>query len=231
MRIGARDVFFVEAENAFGTRSAPIFIVPPTTTPKAPTLRVQHQGVRDFLIVTVSASAPLTSTPILYAASGASSFTAAMHQRDLTTATASVPLAVVDERDVELSVEATVGSSPAHAKELIRVVVITPERGGRIESDDGLFSAEFPPSAVYAPLYCWLEKTERGYALFPQDVPLNRGATINVRRADGKPDSLLGLYVSDGGSLRFAATSDDGRVFRTHVARFLGQVVQTVRVR
>lgn len=199
----------IQATNELGTPSHPVYICPPAGPSSNTSLTIRKDFFRDYVLVTLSSHLPFTERPSLRVQSGGSAVPAELTADDERTYSGVVALDRLRSTAVRLEAVGVVNGTPVDAFDEFSVYPITPEAGGIIVSDDGGFRAEFPPGGVYQTMYCRLEKTASGYALFPQDVLVNAGVAVQVPApadsdrvglfaVDSRERTLIGTRISDG---------------------------------
>ncbi|MBI4418467.1 MAG: M23 family metallopeptidase [Ignavibacteriales bacterium] len=216
-----RRLWRIQTTNSRGTPSHPVFICPPAGKTSNTSLSLRKDFFRDFILVTLSSHLPFTERPSLWVHTGASKFITEIHARDERTYTGMVPLPLMTSTSVRLDARGSVNATTVEAFDEFSVYPITPGEGGKIVTGDGEFTVEFPPHGVYQTIYCRVEKTTAGYAVFPQDVLLNLGATVRFR-IPGVPESI-GLFSFDGRDKSLVSTMVSDGAITGKVTKFLSE--------
>lgn len=209
----------IEAENRFGTTSAPYFVVPGVAGKSRVSLSVKEEFYRDYVYLTITAPSAFLRRPRVMAGSEEQVFAAVA--KDPRTYVAAVPLHAVHDNVLRINIAGETVSGLAEERLEIPVYHITPERGETIAVDDVL-TVHVPPDAAYRPVFLRVERTNNGYTLLPADIVLNKGATVEYRLPD-TPREKLGLFVSEGSGWRLAA-HDPAGISRTLVGQFTRQL-------
>jgi len=210
----------IQALNERGTPSHPVFICPPQAKTSETSLDLRKHFFRDYVVVTVASHLPFTERPSLWVKDGESRFIAELFASDERTSSAVIPLGGVRSVPISLEARGVVNGAEVEAFDEVTVYPVTPEAGGLIVAGNGEFVLEFPPDGVYQTLYVRVEKTESGYAAFPQDVLLNAGAT--VRLAANGTDGY-GLFALDSRERSLLSGSASDGFFEGRVTKFLSE--------
>jgi hypothetical protein len=133
-----------------------------------------------------------------------------------------IPLSGLETTTVRLDSWGTVNGTDVEAADEFPVFPIFPPSGGLIVAGDGEFEIDFPPNGVYQPLFVRIGQTEAGYAVFPQDVLLNQGATVRYRQSL-ETDGKTGLYVADDGDVTLLSSNRTDGFYSATVTKFLSE--------
>lgn len=213
----------IQATNTLGTLSHPVYICPPGGASSNTSLAIRKEFFRDYVLVTLSSHLPFTERPSLRVQNGESVMFTELTAADERTYTGVVALDRLTTATLRLDARGAVNGTPVEAFDEFAVYPITPEEGGTIVSDDGAFRAEFSSGGVYQTMYCRLEKTASGYALFPQDVLMNAGVTVHM--AAPSETDRIGLFAVDARERNMIGKSvSDGRI-SGRVTKFLQEFV------
>jgi hypothetical protein len=209
----------IQAENRFGTTSAPYFVMPGTVGKGRVSLDIKQEFFRDYLLLTITAPTAFLQTPRVAVGFERRAFSALA--KDPRTYVAAVPLHAAESTVLRITIEGETASGRAEERLEIPLTLITPERGGTIRVNDEL-TVHFPPEAVYQPAFIRIEKTDDGYRILPTDIVLNTGATVDYRLPDTEREKF-GLFLSEGSGWRLAAHDPTG-ISRTLTGRFTRQL-------
>ncbi|HEX9614698.1 MAG TPA: M23 family metallopeptidase [Bacteroidota bacterium] len=209
----------IVAKSLNGTSSPPVFFCPPTQRRSNTSLSITREFVRDYLLVTLTSHLPFTHRPTLWIRHGTASSLVEINAVNERTYAGTFPLSEASATTLRLEAHGSVNGTPVRAYDEFSVFPILPGEGGSIVAGDGEFEVEFPAYGVYQPMYCRVEKTERGYAVYPQDVLLNLGATIRYRIPDGVTGAAL--FHSDEGDPSLNSARTSGNYFVGKVTKFL----------
>lgn len=195
-----------------------------------PSAHLQKEFIRDFVRISVRTPLTFTRKPSLTVASGSRLHPVTLRAIDLDEYTGAFPLSVTEGNTVRLTAEAEVNSTPVNVVDMFTIFPVLPDKGGTVTSEDGEFSIEFPPQAVFAPMYCRLTKTIDGYAIEPDDVLLDKGGFVRYRVPQRLQNQNVGLFSSPDRSQNLLAFLDPFQpgVLRGRVSRFLGEFVLLV---
>lgn len=210
----------IQASNERGTPSHPVFLCPPQATKRITSLELQKHFFRDFVVVTLASRFPFAERPSLWVKDGESRFMTELFASDERTYSTVIPLGRIQSSSLHLEARGVVHGADVEAFDEVAVYPVTPEAGGMIVAGDGEFILEFPPNGVYQTLYVRVEKTESGYAAFPQDVLLNTGATVRLA-ANGEDG--YGLFALDSRERSFLSGSASDGFFQARVTKFLSE--------
>jgi len=214
--------FKIEAKTATGSVSHPVFFCPPTKTAKSTSLSLKREFVRDYMLATLSSHLPFTIRPSLKVTTGAVNSPVEINAVDERTYVGTIPLSSLSATTVRLDAWGTVNGTDVETADEFSIFPIFPAGGGLIVAGDGEFEIDFPGNGVYQPLFVRIERTETGYAVFPQDVLLNLGADIRYRRpsdADGK----TGLYYVDDRDVSLLSARHSEGFYTATVTKFLSE--------
>ncbi|MEX2116858.1 MAG: M23 family metallopeptidase [Bacteroidota bacterium] len=214
--------FRIEAKTAAGSVSHPVFFCPPTKSVKSTSLSLKKEFVRDYLLVTLSSHLPFTIRPSLRMKSGTLNSTIEINAVDEQTYVGTIPLSDLETTTVRLEAWGTVNGTNVETADEFSVFPILPASGGLIVAGAGEFEIDFPPDGVYQPLFVRIEQTEAGYAAYPQDVLLNKGATVRYRQPAGV-DGKTGLYFVDDGDVSLISAKYAGGAYYAKITKFLSE--------
>jgi hypothetical protein len=209
----------IEAENRFGTTSAPYFVVPATARSNRVSLNIKEEFYRDYVYLTITAPSAFLQKPRVTTRSEPQAIS--VMAKDPRTYVAAIPLHVVNNNVLRIDIEGETVGGVAEERIEIPMYPITPERGGTISVNDEL-TVHFPPDAVYQPVFIRVAQTENGYTLLPSDIVLNKGAKVEYRLPDASRERL-GLFISEGSGWRLVA-HDPAGISRTLTGRFTRQL-------
>ncbi|HXG38307.1 MAG TPA: peptidoglycan DD-metalloendopeptidase family protein [Bacteroidota bacterium] len=209
----------IEAENRFGTTSAPHFVVPGTARRNRVSLTIKEEFYRDYVYLTITAPSAFLQKPRVMVGSQQQPLSALA--KDPRTYIATVPLQAVNNNVLLISIEGETAGGIAEERLEIPIYPITPERGGTISVNDEL-TVYFPPDAVYQPVFIRVARTNNGYTLLPSDIVLNKGATAEYYLTDASRERL-GVFIAEGSGWRLAAHDPTG-ISRTLTGRFTRQL-------
>jgi hypothetical protein len=212
----------LEARNTAGTPSHPVYFSPPTRSTRPTSLAVRKEFVRDYVLVTLSSHLPFTLRPSLWITHGDSRSLVEIHATDERTYAGVIPLTGLASTLVDIDARGTINGTTVQSQDAFSVFPILPGSGGSISVGEGEFLIDFDVRGVYQPLYVRIERTDEGYAAFPQDVLLNAGATVRYRRpADA--DDRTALFAREGREHAiFSRRVSDG-FFEGKTTKFLGE--------
>ena len=210
----------IVARDDQGSQSYPVFFSSSTSGSSNTSISLKKEFLRDYLLVTISSHLPFTVRPSVWIVDKERKSLLDINATDERTYVGTIPLNSVSGGTIRLEANGTVNGTPVSAFDEFSLFPISPEKGGTIVAGDGEFTINFPPSGVYQPLYCRIEKNEEGYSVLPKDVLLNRGATVYYRIPDSANPAGLGLYRADRGEL-LSATPEEG-AFIGNVKTLLG---------
>jgi len=210
----------IEAKSLNGTSSPPVFFCPPSKQTSNTSLSIAREFVRDYLLVTLTSHLPFTERPTLWVRHGTSSSLIEINAVNERTYAGTFPLSEAGSTVLRLDAHGSVNGAVVQAYDEFSVFPILPGKGGEIVTGDGEFAVKFPAHGVYQPLYCRVEKTESGYAAYPQDVLLNLGATIRFRI----PPNLAkktGLFLDGGGDRSLLSKRKSNGFHEGRITKFL----------
>ncbi|MEX1138573.1 MAG: M23 family metallopeptidase [Bacteroidota bacterium] len=216
-----RRVFRIEAKTATGSVSHPVFFCPPTKTSRSTSLSLKKEFVRDYMLVTLTSHLPFTLRPSLRMTNGALSSFVEINAVDERTYIGTIPLSGLETTTVRLDAWGTVNGTDVETEDEFSVFPILPSTGGSIVAGDGEFEVDFPAEGVYQSLFVRIESTEAGYAAFPQDVLLNKGARVRYRQSID--DEKTGLYFVDGGDVTLLPADRSEEFYAAKVTKFLSE--------
>jgi hypothetical protein len=209
----------IVAENIYGSRSLPSFVIPGRSVPHRVSLRLKKQLFDDYLTVIVKSGALLKNPPILSAVSEFGSRPIHLHQTDLQAYAGMYALSPSDEGTVRI--EARLDTADEHPQVLgqFSVFPVTPEHGGIVRAGDGKFRVEFGPGGVYRPMFFRVEKTAEGYSVLPDDQLLAKGGVAEYTLS-GTPSGKVGLFHRT--DILDWTTPGEKSVLRGKIDRFAG---------
>jgi hypothetical protein len=225
---GKFDVVKLVAENTWGTRSYPQFVVLNKPHVSGGSLHLQHEFKRDFVNVTLRSNRMLTATPSLFVYEG--------------TTRRRIPLIAYDEglytgtfHPLEffhgvrrLVAEAEVDGVVKTANDEFELYPIPPASSGHVSFDGGNLELSYDSSSVYKTIFLRVEKTssngETSYALYPENTVLNKGLGVAVKVAPTR--TKLGLFFNGEGFLDLLATTRNSKsgVLEGRITRTLGEL-------
>ena len=212
----------VLAKDDHGTSSYPVFVVPENPHASNTSLAIRKEFIRDYVSISVSSHLPFTLRPSVWIVNGTQKSLVEINAVNERSYNGTFPLSALHGGEVRLEANAVVNGTRVESFDDFSVFPITPDEGGTIVAGGGEFSLEFPSHAVYQTLYCRVKKTGDGYAVFPQDVLLDRGATVLYRAADSSTAGLGMYFTGEDGDEGLLARKESGGVFRGHVSQLLG---------
>lgn len=219
MKSASPAILRIEAENRFGTTSAPYFVVSGTAKRNRVSLNIQEEFYRDYVYLTITAPSAFLQKPRVLVGSEPLALSALA--KDPRTYVATVPLHVVNNNLLHITIEAETAGGIAEERLEIPIYPITPERGGTISVNDEL-TVHFPPDAVYQPVFIRVARTNNGYTLLPSDIVLNKGAAAEYYLPEASREKL-GVFIAEGSGWRLAAHDPTG-ISRTLTGRFTRQL-------
>lgn len=215
-------VFRIEAKTATGSVSHPVFFCPPTKTAKSTSLALKKEFIRDYLMVTLTSHLPFTIRPSLRMTNGGLTTLVEINAVNERTYVGTIPLAGLESTEMRLDAWGTVNGTDVETADEFSVFPILPSTGGLIVAGDGEFEIDFPAEGVYQQLFVRIERTEAGYAAFPQDVLLNRGARVRYR-LPSDVDEKTGLYFIEDGEVSFLRAKRTDQFYVANVTKFLSE--------
>lgn len=215
-------VFKIEAKTSTGSVSHPVFFCPPTKTTRSTSLALNKEFIRDYLLVTLSSHLPFTIRPSLRMTNGALITHVEINAVNERTYVGTVPLIGLESTTVRLDAWGTVNGTDVETSDEFSVFPILPSSGGLIVAGDGEFEIDFPAEGVYQPLFVRIARTEAGYAAFPQDVLLNKGAHVRYRLPSGA-NGKTGLYFIEDGDVSFLRANKTDQFYAAKVTKFLSE--------
>lgn len=218
------DVFKIVAETEHGSKSYPQFYFAHPSSASNTSLSITKEFYRDYLYLAISSHLPLTLRPSVWISTGDRRVLVDINSLDVNKYVGTVPLALFERGIARIEAEADVNGTTVTAYDEFSIFPISPSAGGTVMAGDGEFTLTFPPNGVYQPLYCRVEKNDFGYSVYPKDILLNRGATIEYRPATAGVHGKSGLYGNFDGSWDLLKPSDPENPYllTARVTRFLG---------
>ncbi len=215
-------VLKIEAKTSTGSVSHPVFFCPPTRTARSTSLALKREFIRDYLLVTLTSHLPFTVRPSIRMSNGAESTIVEINAVDERTYVGTIRLAGLTSTAIRLDAWGTVNGTNVETADEFSVFPILPSQGGLIVAGDGEFEIDFPAEGVYQPLFVRIERTETGFAAFPQDVLLNKGAQVRYRLPSDS-DGKTGLYFIEDGDVSFLRANRTDQLFVAKVTKFLSE--------
>ncbi len=219
------DIVRVVAKNIWGTRSFPVYYF--LNRPFVPgTAELSSDVDGSFLRVWVESPAPFSEIPSLQVQQENTISSVPLRAIDVDQYTGVYRLSPTLRGKVYLKAFYETAGKRAEVFDSFTLNTISPDREGTIRSDDGKFTVNFEPGAVFAPLHPTIEKiSETRYDVQPGDVLLRGaiGATFTYPE-EYESDERLGLYVNNGGGWKFLATERNRHThtLELHEAHTLG---------
>jgi hypothetical protein len=213
-------VFKIEAENVYGTKSLPAFLISGRSNPKTVSFRFKKEFVRDFLSVTLTTTALLPHPPILLASSEDGDRTIPLNQVELFKYIGIYTPSPADRGRIRILAMPDSSDTNPRTLDEFALYPVTPERGGVISLGTGEFTLRFGEDGVYRPMYFHEEQYIEGYSVLPSSVLLNEGATVQYalpRLYPGKVGLFLGKEILDW------TDSGQKNVLEGTVDRFVGR--------
>lgn len=209
-----------QAENIYSTTSNPEFLIPAVQVPQKISFRFRKEFFRDYLSVTLSSSAMLSTPPLLFVDSENGSRQIPLDQRDLTKYVGIYQLSAADHGSIR--VVARVDSSDPNWQTLDEFVLfpVTPENGGVVSGENGEFRLIFGPGGVYRPTFFRVECTYEGYSVIPNDVLLNKGSIVEYTLSTVRAHKV-GLFY--GNEILDWTNPGEKNILRGPIDRFVGR--------
>ena len=209
------DVVRVVAKNIWGTRSFPVYYFLKSSFDSG-NAELSSDVDGSFLKVRVESSAPFGETPSLQVQQDNTISSISLRAIDVDKYTGVYRLSPTLRGTVYLKAFYEIAGKRSEVFNSFTLNTISPDREGTIQSDDGKFTMNFEPGAVYAPLHPTIEKiSETRYDVQPGDVLLRGAIRATFKYPEEyESDERLGLYVNNGGGWQFLATK---RNRQTHI--------------
>ena len=183
------------AENIYGTKSYPEFVIPASSGQGDPSFRFSKELVRDFMPVTVTTRTLLPMPPLLFASSSNGSRLIPLHQVELYKYVGSHRLAPDDKGTIRITAQLDSTDTQLKLLDEFTLYPVTPENGGTVESGNGEFRITFGQNGVYEPSYFQMKKTADGYSVTPTSTMLSKGGIAEYRLARSYPGKV-GLFYN-----------------------------------
>jgi hypothetical protein len=214
------DVVRVVAKNIWGTRSFPVYYFLKRSFDSG-TAELSYDVDGSFLKVWVESPAPFGETPSLQVQQDNTISSIPLRAIDVDKYTGVYRLSPTLRGTVYLKAFYEIAGKRSEVFNSFTLNTISPDREGTIQSDDGKFTVNFQPGAVFAPLHPTIEKiSETRYDVQPGDVLLRGTIRATFKYPEEyESDERLGLYVNNGGGWQFLATK---RNRQTHTLELRG---------
>ena len=228
---GAYEAVNVIAENEFGTQSAGYWIPSDVRKQSNSSLTVETTFYRDYAYVSVSSSLPVTGRPAIKVYSGP--IEADLHVRSLGSRSffSSFSLDVFGKHPIRIQASADINHTPGvEGFDEFSIFPVLRETGGTVLSSDGSFRMVFPPRGVFVDSYLHLERVKDEFEVKPDDVLLDRGATVEMDVPAALSGRRVGLFAQGESDLNLLDWNRPGETgaLRGRVIRFLGSYLVLV---
>jgi hypothetical protein len=175
--IRQKSIYRIQAENVYGTKSSPVFLVADTSSPRNVTFRYRKQLRRDHIAMTVWTNKILPRVPLMEASTTGGTKVIGLQQTDPYRYEGIYVPSPADQGLIQVSAAVDSISGPKHRLDEFAVFPVTPE-GGVVSGGNGAFQLRFGEKGVYRYTIFQVEQKSGGYSVKPADVLLDRGAVV-----------------------------------------------------
>ncbi len=199
VKIQKSTVIRIQAENEFGTKSAPAFLIADTSSPRNVSFRYSKTVGQDFVTMSVSSSRILAQPPVVEAITAGGTRPIRMEQTDFNRYVGVFLPSPEDAGLIRISAGVGEPNRPLQQLDEFEVYPVTPQ-GGVVSSRNGEFQLRFGEKGVYKYTLFRVEHDGDGYSVRPGDVLLDRGATVQCtlpKKFPGKVGLFSGRELLD----------------------------------